>query len=170
MVSFAYKSHHSIESFYCSIQVIYRIFLELFKSESPSRECSQDHETEYRSVFPISVKAPYSSPPIREWSIPCPRLPLGNLKLHQAFRIPSCNLYHLSFSSFFIRQNELPLFQTQFVPLSYSLYHSCASESPVPSRHYFFHVWQSCSFEFENSCEISTTFLFYYPSPYYVLT
>ena len=59
--------------------MIYRIFLELFKSKSPLRECSQDHETEHRSVFPISVKAPYSNPPIQEWSISCPRLPLGNL-------------------------------------------------------------------------------------------
>ena len=59
--------------------MIYRIFLELFKSKSPLRECSQDHETEHRSVFPIGVKAPYSNPPIREWLISCPRLPLGNL-------------------------------------------------------------------------------------------
>lgn len=51
---------------------------------------------------------------------------------------PPCNLFHQSVSCFFIRQNELPLFQTRFVPLSFSLYHSCASESLVPS--YFFHV------------------------------
>lgn len=120
--------------------MIYRIFLELFKSKSPSSKRSQDHETEHRSVFSISVKDPYPNPPIRECSIPCPRLPLENLKLHQTFRIPSCNFYHLFFSSFFISRNQLPLFQTRFVPLSFCLYHSCASESLVPSRHYFFHV------------------------------
>ena len=141
MVLFAYKSHHSFESFYCSIQVIYRIFLELFKSESPLRECSQDHETEYRSVFPISVKDPSSSPPTPEWLILCPRLPLVNLELYRDIRSPPpCNLFHQSVSCFFIRQNELPLFQTRFVPLSFSLYHPCASGSLVPSRHYFFHV------------------------------
>ena len=59
--------------------MIYRIFLELFKSKSPLRECSQDHETEHRSVSPIIVKDPSSSPPTLEWLISCLRLPLGNL-------------------------------------------------------------------------------------------
>ena len=111
--------------------MIYRIFLELFKSKSPLRECSQDHETEHRSVFLISVKGPYSNPPIREWSIPCPRLPLENLKLHQAFRIPSCNLYHLSFSSFSIRQNELPIPNPIRPPLLFPLSLLCIRE-PCP--------------------------------------
>ena len=120
--------------------MIYRIFLELFKSKSPSSKYSQDHETEHRSVFPISVKAPYSNPPIRERSISCLRLPLGNLGRYRDILSPPCNLFHQSVSCFFIRENELPLFQTRFVPLSFSLYHSCASESLVPSHHYFFHV------------------------------
>lgn len=120
--------------------MIHRIFLEFFKSESPLRECSQDHETEHRSVFPISVKGPYSNLPIREWSIPCLRLPLVNFEQYRDIRSPPCNLFHQSVSCFFIRQNELPLFQTRFVPLSYSLYHSCASGSLVPSRHHLFHV------------------------------
>lgn len=66
--------------------MIYRIFLELFKSESPLRECSQDHETKHYSVFSISVKGLSSSPPTLEWLIPCPRLPLGNFELYQDIR------------------------------------------------------------------------------------
>ena len=121
--------------------MIYRIFLELFKSKSPLRECSQDHETEHRSVSPISVKDPSSSPPTLEWLISCLRLPLVIFELYRDIRSPPpCNLFHQSVSCFFIRQNELPLFQTWFVPLSFSLYHPCASGSLVPSRHYFFHV------------------------------
>lgn len=92
MVSFAYKSHHSFESFYCSIQVIYRIFLELFKSKSPLRECSQDHETEHRSVSPISVKDPSSSLPTLEWLISCLRLPLVNFELYRDIRSPPLQL------------------------------------------------------------------------------
>lgn len=93
------------------------------------------------SVFPISVKGPSSSPPTLEWLIPCPRLPLVNFELYRDIRRPPfCNLFHRSVSRFFIRQNELPLFQTRFVPVSFFLYHSCASGSLVPSRHYFFHV------------------------------
>lgn len=120
--------------------MIYRIFLELFKSKSPLRECSQDYETEHRSVSPISVKDPSSSPPTLEWLISCLRLPLVIFELYRDIRSPPCNLFHQSVSCFFIRQNELPLFQTWFVPLSFSLYHPCASGSLVPSRHYFFHV------------------------------
>lgn len=121
--------------------MIYRIFLELFKSKSPLRECSQDHETEHRSVSPIIVKDPSSSPPTLEWLISCLRLPLGNLgRYRDIISSPPCNLFHQSVSCFFIRENELPLFQTRFVPLSFSLYHSCASENLVPSHHYFFHV------------------------------
>lgn len=120
--------------------MIYRIFLELFKSKSPSSKYSQDHETKHYSVFPISVKDPSSSPTTLEWLISCPCLPLVNFELYQDIRSPPCNLFHQSVSCFFIRQNELPLFQTRFVPLSFSLYHSCASESLVPSHHYFFHV------------------------------
>ena len=124
--------------------MIYRIFLELFKSKLPSSKYSQDHETEHRSGFPISVKDPYSSPPIREWSIPCTHLPLVNFELYRDIRSPPCNLFHQSVSCFFIRQNELPLFQTRFVPFSFSLpfplYRPCASGSLVPSHHYFFHV------------------------------
>lgn len=120
--------------------MINRIFLELFKSESPLRECSQDHETKHYSVLSISVKGPSSSPPTLEWLISCLRLPLVNFELYRDIRSPPCNLFHQSVSCFFIRQNELPLFQTRFVPLSFFLYHSCASESLVPSHHYFFHV------------------------------
>ena len=120
--------------------MIYRIFLELFKSESPLRECSQDHETKHYSVLSISVKGPSSSPPTLEWLISCLRLPLVNFELYRDIRSPPCSLFHQSVSCFFIRQNEPPLFQTRFVPLSFSLYHSCASESLVPSHHYFFHV------------------------------
>lgn len=120
--------------------MIYRIFLELFKSKSPLRECSQDHETKHYSVFSISVKNPSSNPPTLEWLIPCPRLPLVNFELYRDIRRPPCNLFHQSVSCFFIRQNELPLFQTRFVPPSFSLYHPCASGSLVLSRHYFFHV------------------------------
>lgn len=92
LVSFTYKSHHSFESFYCSIQVIYRIFLELFKSESPSSKYSQDHKTEHYSVFSISVKDPSSSPPTLEWLIPCPRLPLVNFELYRDIRSPPLQL------------------------------------------------------------------------------
>ena len=120
--------------------MIYRIFLELFKSKSPLRECSQDHETEHRSVSPISVKDPSSSPPTLEWLISCLRLPLVNFELYRDIRSPPCNLFHQSVSCFFIRQNELPLFQTRFVPVSFFFYHSYASGSLVPSRHYLFHV------------------------------
>ena len=121
--------------------MIHRIFLELFKSESPLRECSQDHETKHYSVLSISVKGPSSSPPTLEWLIPCLRLPLVNFELYRDIRSPPpCSLFHQSVSCFFIRQNELPLFQTRFVPLSFSLYHSCASGSLILSRHYFFHV------------------------------
>ena len=106
--------------------MIHRIFLEFFKSKSPSSKYSQDHETEHRSVFPISVKGPYSNPPIREWSIPCLRLPLVNFEQYRDIRSPPpCNLFHQSVSCFFIRQNELPLFQTRFVPFP--------SPSPFPS-------------------------------------
>lgn len=120
--------------------MIYRIFIEPFKSESPSSKYSQDHETEHYSVFSISVKDPSSSPTTLEWLIPCPRLPLVNFELYRDIRSPPCNLFHQSVSCFFIRQNELPLFQTRFVPVSFFLYHSCTSGSLVPSRHYFFHV------------------------------
>lgn len=120
--------------------MIYRIFLELFKSKLPSSKFSQDHETEHYSVFSISVKDPSSSPPTLEWLIPCPRLPLVNFELYRDIRSPLCNLFHHSVSCLFIRQNELPLFQTRFVPVSFFLYHSCASGSLVPSRHYLFHV------------------------------
>ena len=140
MISFAYKSHHSFESFYCSIQVIYRIFLELFKSKSPLCECSQDHETEHRSVSPISVKDPSSSPTTLEWLIPCPRLPLVNFELYRDIRSPPLQLISSICFLLFHKKNELPLFQTRFVPLSFSLYYSCASEGLVPSHHYFFHV------------------------------
>ena len=148
--------------------MIYRIFLELFKGKSPLRECSQNHETEHCSVFPISVKGPYSNPPIREWLIPCPHLPLGNFELYQDIRsTPPCNFFYQSVSCFFIRPNKLPLFQTRFVPFP--------SPSPFPSTTLAhqgalfplaiisFTWWRSCSFEFESSCKISTIFLFYYP-------
>ena len=72
--------------------MIYRIFLELFKSESPLRECSQDHETEHRSVSPISVKDPSSSPPTLEWLISCMRLPLVNFELYRDIRSPPLQL------------------------------------------------------------------------------
>lgn len=170
-----YKSHHSFESFYCSIQVIYRIFLEPFKSESPLRECSQGHGTKHYSVFSISVKDPSSSPPTLEWLIPCPRLLLGNFELYQNIRsTPPCNIFHQSVSCFFIRLNKLPLFQTRFV--------SFPSPSPFPSTTLAhqgvlfplaiicFTWWRSCSFEFENSYEISIKFSVYYPSYYFVLT
>ncbi len=120
--------------------MIYRIFLELFKSESPLRECSQDHETKHYSVLSISVKSPSSSPPTLEWLTPCSRLPLGNFELYRDIRRPPCNLFHQSVSCFFIRQNEPPFIPNPIRPLSFSLYHPCASGSLVPSRHYFFHV------------------------------
>lgn len=154
--------------------MIYRIFIEPFKSESPSSKYSQDHKTEHYSVFSISVKDPSSSPPTLEWLIPCPRLPLVNFELYRDIRSPPCNLFHQSVSCFFIRQNELPLFQTQFVPLSFSL-----SFSPTTLAHQgalfplaiiCFTWWRSCSFEFENSYEISIKFSVYYPSHYFVLT
>lgn len=89
--------------------MIYRIFLELFKSESPLRECSQDHETKHYSVLSISVKGPSSSPPALEWLISCLRLPLVNFELYRDIRSPPpCSLFHQSVSCFFIRQNEPP--------------------------------------------------------------
>lgn len=72
--------------------MIYRIFLELFKSESPSSKYSQDHKTKHYSVFSISVKDPSSSPPTLEWLIPCPRLPLGNFELYRDIRSPPLQL------------------------------------------------------------------------------
>lgn len=68
--------------------MIYRIFIEPFKSESPSSKYSQDHETEHYSVFSISVKDPSSSPTTLEWLIPCPRLPLVNFELYRDIRSP----------------------------------------------------------------------------------
>ena len=71
----------------------------------------------------------------------CPhRAKFANKSIDKTIGTPPCNLFHQSVSRFFIRESELPLFQTRFVPLSFSLYHSCASESLVPSHHYFFHV------------------------------
>ena len=72
--------------------MIYRIFLELFKSESPLRECSQDHETKHYSVLSISVKGPSSSPPTLEWLISCLRLPLVNFELYRDIRSPPLQL------------------------------------------------------------------------------
>ena len=72
--------------------MIYRIFLELFKSKSPLRECSQDHETDHRSVSLISVKDPSSSPTTLKWLIPCPRLPLVNFELYRDIRSPPLQL------------------------------------------------------------------------------
>lgn len=72
--------------------MIYRIFLELFKSESPLRECSQDHETKHYSVLSISVKGPSSSPPALEWLISCLRLPLVNFELYRDIRSPPLQL------------------------------------------------------------------------------
>ena len=169
------KSHHSFESFYYSIQVIYRIFLELFKSKSPLRECSQDHETEHRSVFPISVKDPSSSPPTLEWLISCLRLPLGNLgRYRDIISSPPCNLFHQSVSCFFIRQNELPLSKPNSSPSPFpspfpstTLAHQGAL---FPLAIICFTWWRSYSFEFENSYEISIKLSVYYPSHYFVLT
>lgn len=154
--------------------MILRIFIELFKSESPSSKYSQDHETEHRSVFPISVKAPSSSPPTLEWLISCLRLPLGNLGPYRdILSYPPCNLFLQSVSCFFIRENELPLFQTRFVPFpSPPPFRSTLAhqEALFPLTIISFTWWRYCSFEFENSCEISTTILFYCPSSYFVLT
>lgn len=72
--------------------MIYRIFLELFKSKSPLRECYQGHETKHYSVFSISVKGPSSSPPTLEWLISCPRLPLGIFELYRDIRRPPLQL------------------------------------------------------------------------------
>lgn len=154
--------------------MIYRIFLEPFKSKSPSSKYPQDHESEHHSVSPISVKDPSSSPPTLERLTSCLRLPLGNLGPYRdILSYPPCNLFHQSVSCFFIRENELPLFQTRFVPFPSpppfpsTLAHQ---EALFPLAIISFTWWRSCSFEFENSCEISTTFLFYYPSPYFALT
>lgn len=154
--------------------MIYRIFIEPFKSESPSSKYSQDHETEHRSVFPISVKAPSSSPPTLEWLISCPRLPLGNLGRYR--NILSSPLQLISSICFllFHKRERTPFIPNPirllFFSLSFSLFHSCASGALLPLTIISFTRWRYCSFEFENSCEISTTFLFYYPSPYFVLT
>lgn len=96
--------------------MIYRIFLELFKSKSPLRECYQGHETKHYSVFSISVKGPSSSPPTLEWLISCPRLPLGIFELYRDIRRPPYNLIHQSVSCFFIRQNELPFIPNPIRP------------------------------------------------------
>ena len=125
--------------------MIYRIFLELFKSESPLRECSQDHETKYYSVLSISVKGSYSNPPTLEWLIPCPRLPLVNFELYRDIRSPPCNLFSSICFLLFHKTERTPFIPNPIRPLPlsfsfFSLYHSCASGSLVPSRHYFFHV------------------------------
>lgn len=86
-------------------------FLELFKSESPLRECSQDHETKHYSVLSISVKGPYSNPPIREWSIPCPRLPLVNFELYRDIRRPPLQLISSICFSLFHKTER-----TSFIP------------------------------------------------------
>ena len=90
--------------------MIYRIFLEPFKSESPSSKYSQGHKTEHYSVFSISVKAPYSNPPIREWSISCPRLPLGNLGRYRDSLAPPQLISSICFSLF--HKTE----RTSFIP------------------------------------------------------
>ena len=124
--------------------MIHRIFLEFFKSKSPSRKYSQDHETEHRSVFPISVKAPYSTPPIREWSIPCLRLPLVNFEQYRDIRSPPLQPISSICFLLFHKTERTPFIPNPIRPLSFSLsfslYHSCASGSLILSRHYFFHV------------------------------
>ena len=124
--------------------MIYRIFLEPFKSESPLRECTQDHGTKHYSVFSISVKGPSSSPPTLEWLIPCPRLPLGNFELYQDIRSTPLQLISSICFLLFHKTEQTPFIPNPIrllsFPLSFSLYHSCASVSLVPSRHYFFHV------------------------------
>lgn len=124
--------------------MIYRIFLELFKSESPLRECPQDHETKHYSVLSISVKGPSSSPPTLEWLISCLRLPLVNFEQYRDIRSPPLQLIS-SICFLLFHKTE----RTPFIPnpirllsfsLSFSLYHSCASGSLILSRHYFFHV------------------------------
>lgn len=124
--------------------MILRIFIELFKSESPSSKYSQDHETEHRSVFPISVKAPSSSPPTLEWLISCLRLPLGNLGPYRdILSYPPLQLISSICFLLFHKRERTPFIPNPIRPLSFSpsfsLY-SCASGSLVPSHHYFFHV------------------------------
>lgn len=124
--------------------MIHRIFLEFFKSKSPSSKYSQDHETEHRSVFPISVKGPYSNPPIREWSIPCLRLPLVNFEQYRDIRSPPLQPISSICFLLFHKTERTPFIPNPIRPLSFSLsfslYHSCASGSLILSRHYFFHV------------------------------
>ena len=124
--------------------MIYRIFLELFKSESPSSKYSQDHKTEHYSVFSISVKDPSSSPPTLEWLIPCPRLPLVNFELYRDIRSPSLQPISSICFLLFHKTERTPFIPNPIRPLSFSLsfslYHSCASGSLILSRHYFFHV------------------------------
>ena len=91
--------------------MIYRIFLEPFKSESPSSKYSQGHKTEHYSVFSISVKDPSSSPPTLEWLIPCPRLPLVNFELYRDIRRPPLQLISSICFSLFHKTER-----TSFIP------------------------------------------------------
>ena len=124
--------------------MIYRIFLELFKSKSPLRECSQDHETKHYYVFSISVKDPSSIPPTLEWLISCLRLPLVNFEQYRDIRSPPLQPISSICFLLFHKTERTPFIPNPICPLSFflsfSLYHSCASGSLILSRHYFFHV------------------------------
>lgn len=91
--------------------MIYRIFLEPFKSKSPSSKYPQDHESEHHSVSPISVKDPSSSPPTLEWLISCLRLPLVNFELYRDIRSPPLQLI-LSICFLLFHKTE----RTPFIP------------------------------------------------------
>ena len=102
--------------------MILHIFIEPFKSESPSSKYSQDHETEHRSVSPISVKEPSSSPPTLEWLISCLRLPLGNLERYRNI-LSSPPLQLISSICFlrFHKTERTPFIPNPIRPLSFSL-------------------------------------------------
>lgn len=109
--------------------MIYRIFLELFKSKSPLRECSQDHETEHRSVSPISVKDPSSSPPTLEWLISCPPLPLVNFELYRDIRSPPLHLISSICFLLFHKTERTPFIPNPIrPPLLFPLPLSCIRE------------------------------------------
>lgn len=96
--------------------------------------------TKHYSVFSISVKDPSSSPPTLEWLISCLRLPLVNFEQYRDIRSPPLQPISSICFLLFHKTERTPFIPNPIRPLSFSLYHPCASGSLVPSRHYFFHV------------------------------